>query len=118
MRDRTETVPGSVGAKAESRARLIFKEEVGYGLGDMACNLYFQTFVLFLPIFYTDGFGLSAAAMGTMLLVTRIWGAVTGPLMGVVADRTQTRWGKLRPYIAGFAIPRAIARVLNSTTPR
>src|SRR5690625_6490689 len=102
MTDRTETVPGSVGAKAESRARLTFKEKVGYGLGDMASNLYFQTFVLFLPIFYTDVFGISAAAMGTMMLVTRIWDAVTDPLMGVVADRTQTRWGKFRPYIAGL----------------
>lgn len=117
MTDRTETVPGSVGAKAESRARLTFKEKVGYGLGDMASNLYFQTFVLFLPIFYTDVFGISAAAMGTMMLVTRIWDAVTDPLMGVVADRTQTRWGKFRPYIAGFAIPLAIAGVLTFTTP-
>src|SRR5690625_7784563 len=83
----------------------------------MASNLYSQTFVLFLPIFYTDVFGISAAAMGTMMLVTRIWDAVTDPLMGVVADRTQTRWGKFRPYIAGFAIPLAIAGVLTFTTP-
>src|SRR5690625_4896377 len=105
MTDRTETVPGSVGAKAESRARLTFRGDAGYGLGVRASNLYFQTFVLFLPIFYTDVFGISAAAMGTMMLVTRIWDAVTDPLMGVVADRTQTRWGKFRPYIAGFAFP-------------
>lgn len=117
MTDRAETLSGSGGAKTVGRARLTFKEKMGYGLGDMASNLYFQTFVLFLPIFYTDVFGISAAAMGTMMLVTRIWDAVTDPVMGVIADRTQTRWGKFRPYIAGFAIPLAIAGVLTFTTP-
>src|SRR5690554_8202673 len=118
MTDRTETVPGSVGAKAESRARLTFKEKVGYGLGDMASNLYFQTFVLFLPIFYTDVFGISAAAMGTMLLVTRIFDAVNDPIMGMVADRTVSRWGKFRPYIAIFAVPLALSGIAAFTTPR
>ncbi len=100
-----------------SRARLSFKEKVGYSLGDLASNLYFQVFVVFLPIFYTDVFGISAAAMGTMLLVTRIFDAANDPLMGVIADRTNTRWGKFRPYIAGFAIPFAVAGVLAFTTP-
>ena len=99
------------------RARLSVKEKVGYSLGDAASNLYFQTFVVFLPIFYTDVFGLSAAAMGTMLLVTRIFDAVNDPIMGMIADRTNTRWGKFRPYIAGFALPLAIAGVLAFTTP-
>src|SRR5690625_6433974 len=112
MTDRTETVPGSVGAKAESRARLTFKEKVGYGLGDMASNLYFQTFVLFLPIFYTDVFGISAAAMGTMMLVTRIWDAVSDPLMVVVSVRIQLRWVILRFYIAGVVMYLAIVCVL------
>lgn len=99
------------------RARLSIKEKVGYSLGDMASNLYFQTFILFLPIFYTDIFGLPVAAMGTMMLVTRIWDAVNDPLMGVIADRTQTRWGKFRPYIFIFAIPMAVMGVLTFTTP-
>jgi glycoside/pentoside/hexuronide:cation symporter, GPH family len=99
------------------RARLSVREKVGYSLGDAASNLYFQTFILFLPIFYTDVFGISAAAMGTMLLVTRIFDAANDPLMGVIADRTTTRWGKFRPYIAGLAVPFAIAGVLTFTTP-
>lgn len=100
-----------------NRARLSIKEKVGFSLGDAASNLYFQTFVVFLPIFYTDVFGLSAAAMGTMLLVTRVFDAVNDPIMGMIADRTTTRWGKFRPYIAGFAIPLGIAGVLAFTTP-
>ncbi|WP_340106001.1 MFS transporter [Rhodohalobacter sp. 8-1] len=106
----------SDGVKLE-RPRLTFKEKVGFSLGDMASNLYFQTFVLFLPIFYTDVMGIPAAAMGTMMLVTRIWDAITDPMMGMIADRTQTRWGKFRPYILSFAIPLAIAGVLTFTVP-
>lgn len=97
--------------------RLSVKEKIGYSLGDAASNIYFQTFVVFLPIFYTDVFGLSAAAMGTMLLVTRIFDAVNDPLMGMVADRTNTRWGKFRPYIAALAVPLAIGGILAFTTP-
>lgn len=99
------------------RPRLTFKEKVGFSLGDMASNLYFQTFVLFLPIFYTDVLGIPAAAMGTMMLVTRIWDAVTDPVMGMIADRTQTRWGKFRPYILSFAIPLGVGGVLTFTVP-
>src|SRR5690606_3082003 len=99
------------------RPRLSLKEKVGYSLGDAASNLYFQTFVVFLPIFYTDVFGISAAAMGTMLLVTRIFDAVNDAIMGMIADRTNTRWGKFRPYIAWLAIPFALCGVLAFTTP-
>ena len=97
--------------------RLPFKEKVGYSLGDAASNLFFQTFIVFLPIFYTDVFGLAPAAMGTMFLVTRIWDAVNDPIMGTIADRTNSRWGKFRPYIAGLAIPFAIGGVLTFTIP-
>lgn len=97
--------------------RLSLKEKIGFSLGDTASNLFFQTFIVFLPIFYTDVFGISAAAMGTMFLVTRVWDAVNDPMMGMIADRTNTRWGKFRPYIAGFAIPFAIAGVFTFTTP-
>jgi glycoside/pentoside/hexuronide:cation symporter, GPH family len=96
---------------------LSLKEKIGFSLGDCASNLFFQTFIVFLPFFYTDVFGISAAAMGTMFLVTRVWDAVNDPMMGMIADRTNTRWGKFRPYIAGFAIPFAVGGVLTFTTP-
>ncbi len=97
--------------------KLSIKEKIGYSLGDTASNLFFQTFILFLPIFYTDVFGLPAAAMGTLFLFTRIFDAANDPVMGTIADRTNTRWGKFRPYILVFAIPFGIAGVLAFTTP-
>ena len=108
--------PNGNGIEVE-RPRLTIKEKVGYSFGDMASNLYFQVFVLFLPIFYTDVFGISAAAMGTMLLVTRIWDAFNDPIMGMIADRTESRWGKFRPYLAALAIPLALGGILTFTTP-
>ena len=97
--------------------RISLKEKIGYSLGDAASNLYWKTFEFFLIIFYTDVFGLSAAAVGTMLLVTRIADAVADPAMGALADRTKTRWGHFRPYIVWFALPLAVAGVLTFTTP-
>lgn len=92
-------------------------EKIGYSVGDTASNLFFQTFMLFLLYFYTDVVGLSAAAVGTLFLVTRIWDAVNDPIMGTVADRTNTRWGKFRPYLLWLAIPFGIMAVLMFTTP-
>ena len=97
--------------------RISLKEKIGYSLGDSASNFYWKTFEFFLIIFYTDVFGISAAAVGTMLLVTRILDAVADPAMGALADRTKTRWGHFRPYILWFAIPLAAAGVLTFTTP-
>ena len=118
MEANSTTPPAAAVSREDlARPRLSFLEKAGYSLGDAASNIYFQTFIVFLPIFYTDVFGLSAAAMGTMLLVTRIFDAVNDPIMGVIADRTNTRWGKFRPYIAVLAIPLAIGGVLAFTTP-
>ncbi|MBN1996335.1 MFS transporter [candidate division KSB1 bacterium] len=97
--------------------RLSFFEKVGYGVGDTASNLFFQTFILYLLYFYTDVFGLAPAVVGTMFLVTRLWDAVNDPMMGMIADRTQTRWGKFRPYLLWGAIPFGIIGVLTFTTP-
>jgi GPH family glycoside/pentoside/hexuronide:cation symporter len=97
--------------------KLSFKEKIGFSFGDAASNLFFQTFVLFLMFFYTDVFGLPAAAVGTMFLVTRIWDAFFDPVIGMISDRTQTRWGKFRPYLLWFALPFAIIGVLTFTTP-
>lgn len=96
---------------------LSFKEKFSYGLGDTASNIVFQSVMMFLTFFYTDIFGLSAAAVGTMFLVVRIFDAVTDPLMGAIADRTKTRWGKFRPYLLWLAVPYALICVLTFTTP-
>lgn len=97
--------------------KLSIREKVGYSLGDTASNLFFQTFILFLLYFYTDVFGLPAAAVGTMFLVTRIWDAFFDPIVGMLSDRTQTRWGKFRPYLLWFALPFGVIGVLTFTTP-
>jgi GPH family glycoside/pentoside/hexuronide:cation symporter len=92
-------------------------EKIGYGLGDFASNVVFQSILILLPVFYTDVFGLAPAAMGTMFLAVRLLDTVTDPVMGVIADRTDTRWGKYRPYLLWFAIPFAALFVLAYTTP-
>ncbi|MCB0753074.1 MAG: MFS transporter, partial [Ignavibacteriae bacterium] len=97
--------------------KLTLKEKIGYSVGDTASNLFFQTFILFMLYFYTDVFGISAAAVGTMFLVTRIWDAVNDPIMGMIADRTNSRWGKFRPYLLFVAVPFGIIGVLTFTTP-
>jgi GPH family glycoside/pentoside/hexuronide:cation symporter len=87
---------------------LSFSEKLGYGLGDTASNFFFQVFNIFLLYYYTDIFGLSAAAVGTMFFVTKIIDAASDPVMGLIADRTNSRWGKFRPYLLWFAIPYAL----------
>lgn len=94
-----------------------FKEKVGYAMGDVASNFYWRVFDVFLFIFYTDIVGLSPAAVGTMMLVTRIIDAFTDPMMGAMADRTKTRFGKFRPYLLWGIIPLAAAGVLTFTVP-
>ena len=97
--------------------KLSFREKFGYGLGDTASNLYFQMFINFLLFFYTDVFGIPAAVAGVLFMVSRFWDAVNDPLMGIIADRTQTRWGKFRPYLLWMMLPLAIIGVLTFTTP-
>jgi GPH family glycoside/pentoside/hexuronide:cation symporter len=97
--------------------KLSIKEKVGYSLGDTASNLFFQTFIYYMLFFYTDVFGITAKAAGTMFLVTKIWDAVNDPMMGMIADRTETRWGKFRPYLVWVAIPIGVLGVLTFTTP-
>lgn len=92
-------------------------EYIGYALGDTASNLFFQTFGLFLTYFYTDVWGLAPAAIGTMFLVIRLVDAAADPLIGLMADRTQTRWGKFRPYLLWFALPYGAAGYLLFASP-
>ena len=79
--------------------KLSVKEKVGYALGDTAANFIFQTIVMFQLAFYTDTFGITAAAAGTLLVVVRVWDAIFDPIMGIVADKTKTKWGKFRPWV-------------------
>ncbi|HOK67640.1 MAG TPA: MFS transporter [Anaerohalosphaeraceae bacterium] len=97
--------------------KLSIGEKIGYGLGDAASNLFFQIFIIYLSYFYTDIFGIPAAALGTMMLVTRIWDAVNDPIMGMIADRTNSRWGKFRPWLLWCAVPFGVLGVLMFTTP-
>ena len=96
---------------------LSFKEKVAYGFGDLASVLYWQTFMLYLVYFYTDVFIIPASVAATMFLVTRMFDGVNDPIMGMIADRTNTRWGKFRPYLLWLAVPFAISGVLVFTTP-
>ncbi len=79
--------------------KLSFFEKAGYSLGDGAANFVFMTMILFQLNFYTDTMGIAAAYAGTLLLVGRLWDAFFDPMMGVMADRTNTRWGKFRPWV-------------------
>jgi len=99
------------------QVRLKWGEKLGYGFGDLGFNLYWTTIASFLAAFYTDVFGISAAAAGTMLFVTKIIDAFTDPAMGAIADRTRTRFGKFRPYLIFAGVPMAGAAVLTFTTP-
>ncbi|TQV78185.1 MFS transporter [Exilibacterium tricleocarpae] len=99
------------------QVRLQWRERLGFGAGDLGFNLYWTTIASFLAAFYTDVFGISAAAAGTMLFTTKIVDAFTDPLMGGIADRTNTRFGKFRPYLLFAGVPMAAAAVLTFTTP-
>lgn len=94
-----------------------FKEKIGYGLGDMSTSMFWKIFSFYLPIFYSDVFGLPLTAAAGLMLVTRIWDAVSDPVMGVIADRTDTKAGKYRPYLLWMALPFAVAGCLLFTTP-
>jgi GPH family glycoside/pentoside/hexuronide:cation symporter len=98
-------------------SRVTLREKIGYGFGDAASSMFWKIFSFYLAIFYTDVFGISAVAAGTMLLVTRIWDTAIDPIMGVIGDRTNTRWGKFRPYLLWVAVPFGIIGVLLFTTP-
>jgi GPH family glycoside/pentoside/hexuronide:cation symporter len=97
--------------------KLSIKEKIGYSLGDSAANFIFQTVMMFLMIFYTDVLGISGAIAGWIFLATRIFDAVNDPMMGAIADRTKTRWGKFRPWILITAVPFGVIGVLMFTAP-
>lgn len=94
-----------------------FREKIGYGFGDCASSMFWKLFGAYLMIYYTDVFGLSPAVVGWVFLITRIWDSFFDPVVGIIADRTQTRWGKFRPYLFWLAIPFGIIGVLTFVVP-
>jgi glycoside/pentoside/hexuronide:cation symporter, GPH family len=97
--------------------KLSIKEKIGYGLGDTASHFVWDMVGFWILIFYTDTFGISAAAAGTIMLIARFWDMLSDPLMGIIADRTNTRWGKFRPYLLWMALPYSVLAVLTFSTP-
>jgi GPH family glycoside/pentoside/hexuronide:cation symporter len=97
--------------------KLSFKEKIGYALGDGAANIAWRGGMVFLIIFYTDVFGLNPAAVGLLMLVARCGDGIIDVLMGILCDRTQTKWGKFRPWILWTAVPLGITLSLLFTTP-
>ncbi|OFW64971.1 MAG: hypothetical protein A2Z35_01885 [Actinobacteria bacterium RBG_19FT_COMBO_36_27] len=92
-------------------------EKIGYAIGDAGLNLVFSTIATFLLFFLTDIFNVAAATVATLFLVTRLWDAINDPIMGAIADRTKTRWGKYRPYLLWMPIPIAISFILLFSAP-
>jgi GPH family glycoside/pentoside/hexuronide:cation symporter len=96
---------------------ITLKDKVGYGFGDMASSMFWKIFGMYLAFFYTEVFGISAAAAGTMFLITRLWDSFYDILVGIAADRTKTRWGRYRPYLLWFAIPFAVIGAFTFFVP-
>lgn len=97
--------------------KVTLKEKIGYGFGDAASSMFWKLFGMYLMFFYTDIFGMEAKVVGTMFFVTRIWDSMFDPIIGVIADRTETKWGKFRPFILFLAIPFAVIGVFTFYTP-
>jgi Na+/melibiose symporter-like transporter len=100
-----------------SSQKLSFGEKAGYSAADAAANFVFMTMILFQTNFYTDVFGLTAGAAAMILLWPKLWDAVVDPIVGVLADRTNTRWGKFRPWILFTSVPWFVVMILAYTTP-
>jgi len=97
--------------------KISITEKISYGFGDLASVLYWQTFMLYFTYFYTDVFVIPAAAAATLFLMSRIFDGINDPMMGMLADRTKTRWGKFRPYLLWLCVPFAVAGVFAFTVP-
>src|ERR1035438_305829 len=103
--------------KASMTQKLSFGEKFGYSLGDLAANFVFQAMIALQFDFYTHTFGLTAAQASVLFLVVGLGAACLNPAMGVIADRTNTKWGKFRPWLLWTALPFGVIGVLTFTTP-
>jgi GPH family glycoside/pentoside/hexuronide:cation symporter len=116
LRENTHTA-ANLTSQTQTRAGLKFIEKLGYGLGDTASHFVWDMVGFWLLIFYTDVYKIPPKTAGTIMLIARFWDMGIDPVIGVISDRTQTRWGKFRPYILFGAIPYAVLAVLTFTTP-
>lgn len=98
-------------------SKVTLKEKVGYGFGDAASSMFWKIFGMYSLFFYTDVFGITAAAAGTMFLVARLWDSFFDLFVGIAADRTKSRFGKYRPYLLWFAIPFAVMGAITFFVP-
>jgi GPH family glycoside/pentoside/hexuronide:cation symporter len=102
----------------QSSQKLSVIEKVGYSLGDLAANLVFQTLVTFIAYYYTDVYGLEPSkAQWVIATCGFIGGVLFAPIMGMIADRTHTRWGRYRPWVMWTAVPFGVMILLTFTTP-
>ncbi|MBI9086365.1 MAG: MFS transporter [Desulfobacterales bacterium] len=95
--------------------RLSLKTKLGYGIGDLAANLVFQSILIYLLFYFTDVFGISPSVAGLVFFLSKIWDGISDPLMGYMADRTRTRWGSKRPFLLVGAIPLGLSFFLLFT---
>ena len=97
--------------------KIKLKEKIGYGFGDAASCMFWKIFGMYSLFFYTDVVGITAAAAGTMFLIARVWDSFFDVWVGIMSDRTKTRWGKYRPYMLWFAIPFAVMGTITFFAP-
>lgn len=96
---------------------LTIREKIGYGFGDFASSMFWKLFSVYLLYYYTDVVGIAATFVGTMFLITRIWDTALDPIIGIISDRTETRYGKFRPYLLWMAIPFGLIGIFLFTNP-
>jgi len=101
----------------QTSEKLSIKEKLGFSAGEYSSSIVWQALMFFLPAFYSDTFGLELSDIATMFLIVRFFDAFNDPIMGIIADRTNTRWGKFRPYLLWFAVPYGVIAMLMFNTP-
>ncbi|MDB4321136.1 MFS transporter, partial [Akkermansiaceae bacterium] len=102
---------------SDQQTKLSSREKVGYGLGDTASNIFFFGVNAWIFFYYTEICKIPPATVGTLLLVPRLWDAISDPLMGTLSDRTRTKMGTYRPYLLWLAIPFGICGYLTFANP-
>ena len=102
---------------ASNTTKISFWERISYGCGDLGCNIIYSAMSSFLLFYYTDYVNVSAVTIGTIMLLSRIFDGVTDLVMGIIVDRTKSRYGKCRPWILRMSIPFALAGILLFSVP-